>query len=417
MPAILVTLIVLYQARQGLAVLVARFIDPNFALWALVLIVLVGVLRILSVVHAYVTGDAVRVRHRRDVTALAVLLAIILATHGVGAYAVFLDYSTVQPIFVNNATPPGSDQTPNPSSSGQIPDGTIAPPVTPAPGGRITILLIGVDSFPTRGERLYDSIMVVSIDQATSKVAMVSIPRDSSNYPLYYGGTGGIKINSLVTYIEHGWIKSPDSPIDTFIKEISYLVGVQVNYYAMLDLSGFVKMIDMVGGVDINNPSLINDPTYDWLDGVHHGFTLTAGPHHLDGKNALAYVRSRHGSDNNDWKRASRQQEVLISLEHKIASPSMMFQLPDFMRTASASIRTNFPAGQIADMVNFGQSIPKDNISQVVLGPPYSDTNTSAGTSAWTSCLRLDKIAPLSVQFFGTDSRYSGTVQKDTCGG
>jgi anionic cell wall polymer biosynthesis LytR-Cps2A-Psr (LCP) family protein len=173
----------------------------------------------------------------------------------------------------------------------------------------------------------------------------------------------------------------------------------------------------MVGGVDINNPSLINDPSYDWLDGVHHGFTLTAGPHHLDGKNALAYVRSRHGSDNNDWKRASRQQEVLISLEHKIASPSMMFQLPDFMRTASASIRTNFPAGQIADMVNFGQSIPKDNISQVVLGPPYSDTNTSAGTSAWTSCLRLDKIAPLSVQFFGTDSRYSGTVQKDTCGG
>lgn len=412
--AVLVTLIVLYQARQGIAVLVARFIEPDFAFKALVLVVLVGILRVVAVVHAYYVGGASRSRRRRDVGVLGLLLVVILATHGLGAYAAYSDYSTMSSVFGDTQLP-NAGQSLAPGASGPIADGTLEPAVTPTPGGRVTILLAGVDSYVGRGERLYDSIMVVSIDRASGKVAMVSVPRDSSGYPLYFGGTGGVKINALVTYVQNGWIKSPDSAMTTFIKEIGYLVGVPINYYATVDLAGFMKLIDMVGGVDINNPTAINDPSYDWLDGVHHGYSLSAGPHHLDGKNALAYVRSRHGSGNNDWKRASRQQEVLVSLEHKMASPDMLFKLPDFMQTVAATMRTNYPAGQVADMVAFGQSIPKENISQVVLGPPYSDTNTSGTTKIWTSCLRLDKIAPLSVQLFGTDSRYSGMTQKNVC--
>jgi hypothetical protein len=66
-------------------------------------------------------------------------------------------------------------------------------------------------------------------------------------------------------------------------------------------------------------------------------------------------------------------------------------------------------------MVARGSEIPQENISQVVLGPPYSDLGTAGPGGPSTSCLRLDKIAPLSVQLFGSDSRYYGKKQPDTC--
>ena len=416
LPAVAVTLLVLFQARQGLTVLAARFVDPGYALAACILIILVGAWRAVAVLHAYSTGERVRVRRSPELGALSALLILILATHSLGAYVAFADYSTFSEIF-GGSDLPGVDQTPEASldpgatpgpSTSPTPIVTMAPQITPSPEGRVTILLTGLDQYAGRSERLYDSIMVVSVDRKSGKVAMVSVPRDSIKWPLYFNPKvlSSVKINALVTYAQHGWIQSPDDPYTTLIKEISYLVGVPINYYAILDLAGFMKLVDMVGGIDIDNPYLISDPVYDWLDGVHHGFTLTPGKHHLDGKNALAYVRSRHGSYNNDYMRASRQQQVLVAIERKMASPDMMLRFPEFMATASKTIRTNFPAGQVADLVALGESIPKESITQVVLAP---------STYMTANCLRLDHIAVLSVKLFGEDSRYYGKTQANVC--
>ncbi|MGZ6268915.1 MAG: hypothetical protein ACXWM8_09160, partial [Candidatus Limnocylindrales bacterium] len=76
-------------------------------------------------------------------------------------------------------------------------------------------------------------------------------------------------------------------------------------------------------------------------------------------------------------------------------------------------IRTDFPASQVADMVAAGQKIPSTNIEQYVLGPPYSVSSATATAS--TSCLMLDKVAPLSIKLFGQDSRYYGKTQAPTC--
>jgi LCP family protein required for cell wall assembly len=255
--------------------------------------------------------------------------------------------------------------------------------------------------------------MVVSVDTKAKTIAMVSVPRDSSGYPLYWGGTGHIKINSIPTYVKNGWLDSPDEPLPTLVKEIGYLVGVPINYYGVMDLGAFMKIIDLVGGVDINNHSAINDPSYDWMDGSPYGFALSAGPHHLNGRNALAYTRSRHGSGNSDYARAARQQEVLASVAHKMATPAMITKLPSLMDAAGSSVTTNFPASQVPDMVEFAQSVPATNYFSYVLGPPYS-VSTATATAA-TSCLDLGKVAPLSVKLFGTDSRYYGKKQPSTC--
>ena len=84
---------------------------------------------------------------------------------------------------------------------------------------------------------------------------------------------------------------------------MGFLLGAPIHYYAAIDLAGFRRMIDLVGGVTIDNREAINDPRYDWLDGTS-GFQLSAGKHHLDGRTALAYVRSRQGVGDNDFNRA-----------------------------------------------------------------------------------------------------------------
>ena len=278
-----------------------------------------------------------------------------------------------------------------------------------------------MDAAPGRGETLYDSILVVSFDPASNSVQMISVPRDSASFPFYFGGVDSptVKINSIPTYVKHGWIKSPNTPYVTLVKEVSYLVGIPINYYAVMDLLGFVKMIYTVGGIDVVNPAAINDPTYDWLNGGPLGFRLAAGPQHLNGKNALAYVRSRHGSDgttgNSDYARADRQQQVLLALLHKMAEPGEILALPGLISTIGSSVNTDFPANKVADYVSLGQGVPKGNIKQVVLAPPtYSKTGISKVTAS--SCLINAQVAALSVQWFGKDSTWYGQpAPANTC--
>ena len=340
-------------------------------------------------------------------------MAIVVLSHSAAGYMLWVGYeagskafSPTSPLIVEATQPPSlpPGATPAPAT----PTATVTePPI----GSRVTILFTGVDADPTRGEQLYDSIMVVSYDPPTNSVQMVSVPRDSASFPLYFGGqvSATVRINSLPTYVRNGWVRSPDPPYTTLVKEIAYLVGIPINYYAVMDLEGFVKMVDMVGGIDVNNPSEINDPSYATPVGTIIGFQLSAGPHHLDGNQALAYVRSRHGSNNSDWARASRQQEVLVSLLHRMSEPSKFLQLPNLISTLGSSVTTNFPAEQVADYVAVGQSIPAGNFKQVVLGPPtYTITNFPHTSSASTTCLLNYRVAELSVQLFGKDSTWYG---------
>ena len=384
--------ILAYEARRGPQVMVARLLEPSVASAVLIAFALLGVWRVASVLHAFAAADP-RKKHVADRLAASTLAIAIVATHVLGGYFLWSAYQMDLGIFGSgNDADPGTD---------------------PGSSSRVTVLFAGLDSYTNRSESLYDSLMVVSVDTETKRVAMVSVPRDTAGYPLYYGGTGKAKINSIPTYVQNGWLASPDKPLTTLVKEVGYLVGIPINYYAIVDLGGFVTMVDAVGGIDIVNPSDIYDPAYDFLDGHLSVFQLSAGPHHLDGRLALAYVRSRHGTGNSDYARAGRQQQLLVAIGHKMATPAMFARLPDLMKQAGSLVKTNFPASRVADMVEFSQSVPAANYDKYVLGPPYSVSSATAGAA--TSCLKLDKVAALSVRLFGADSRYYGKTQAATC--
>ena len=417
-PSVVVVLLLAYGLRRGPVVFAAQlFADRAFGLAAVAILILFGVWRLVAVIHSFLGGNRDSSRRVVDRALLAALAAVIVVTHLGGGYYLLAYSDAGSEVFDTGNTSLIVQATPGPSPSpgmtaGPTPTPEVAP--TPVPNGRVTILFTGRGSGTSYNA--YDSIMIVSLNPQANTIQMVSVPRDSASFPFYFGGVDApaVKINALPIYVRNGRIKSGDEPYTTLIKEVQYLVGITINYYAVMDIGGFITMINKVGGIDIVSPYAIVDPTYDWLDGRPYGFSLSAGPHHMTGQIALAYIRSRHGVGDSDWKRSSRQQQVLIALLHKMAQPSQFLALPGLLKTLGASVQTDFPADKVADYVALGQEVPSANITQVVLGPPYTITGISNVNAA--NCLLNDKVAALSVQLFGTDSLWYGKpAPADTC--
>lgn len=418
-PVLAVAALLLIAASGGVAVLASRMLVPAFAISVLLLVIALGVWRIAAILDAFRAVGTPDGRRRPVVRAVvALLIALVVGTHGLIALDSWSFVEASNRIFVGAASvpTPGLGETPAPS-------GTPAPSASdagaganygggsailpPAPSSRITILLTGIDAFRTRSEALNDTLLVVSFDPVKKTAAMLSVPRDTSDFPLYFGGVFHSKINSLMTWAYLHPDLTPDSPIDTLTKELGFLLGIPVNYYAAIDLAHFEKMVDLVGGVDVNNVKWINDGLYDWLDGSPRGFQLSPGRHHLGGRLALAYVRSRQGVGDSDYTRAARQQEVIVALAKRMASPALIAQLPSLLDAAASAIKTDLPSGRLPDMIQTASGFDLANVTKVVLNAPYNYHPPSSTTGGvWTSRLHMDRIAALSVKLFGTDSRY-----------
>ncbi len=424
-PALLATAVIVLQLSQGPLMVAASLWDESYFLAAAALVIALGMWRVAAVALAFMAAEGSRRPNLKSPAAVfaACLMAVILATHGLFVAGTWAWYQTSVSIQGNDlfadATPsgsaPGPTATPTPrDTTSYKPYPTNGPTATPAPTpnrNRITFLLVGIDFMSGRDHSLTDTLMLVSADIGTGKVAIVSVPRDTAYFPLYYGGWVGpaFKINTLWTASMSSSFGSPDPPMKTLENEIGYLVGIPVNYYAAVDLDGFAKMVDALGGVDVYNPHAINDPGT--------GIVLGAGQVHLDGPTAMLYVRSREGAGDNDYTRAARQQAVLVAVEHKVVSADGLPQLGTLLSLAGKTIATDFPLSKARDYVPAAEHASR--IENCVLGPPYSvhpDMSLSGGT--WTSRLDLDLVANLSVELFGQESRYHGQpgVAPAACG-
>jgi LCP family protein required for cell wall assembly len=412
LPMAIVLLIVLFQAlASGIDVFAANIIDPSVALTLLILIALFAVWRLLAMVDAVVITGGRRAFRGRTGAVFTALAALVLAVHGVAGYYAWSFYDAGSRIFVGEPNPdattgvsPGSSGTPAPTD-----DYVATPFATPETAtARITVLFTGIDHATSRTQSLNDTLLMVSVDPTTGGVDMVSFPRDIAQFPMYNGTTYNGKINSLMSYAKAHPDKYPDGPLPTLVHELSFLLGTPIHYYAAVDLDGFRRMIDAVGGVDVNVQRAIQDARYDWLDGSPHGFFLSAGMHHMDGRLALAYVRSRYGVGDNDFTRAARQQQLLVALRTKLTDPAMLTKLPDVLKIAGETIRTNFPAERVDEIVALARGVDEAGIERFVLQPPtysvHPPTNSTGGT--YILRLKMDALAALSIQLFGQNSSY-----------
>ncbi|MGD9527547.1 LCP family protein [Pseudonocardia sp.] len=182
------------------------------------------------------------------------------------------------------------------------------PAARPADEPGLTFLLMGTDSraaLPTTGSAAgadegsarSDVVMLARLAPDASSAAVVSIPRDSwVDIP----GRGPAKINAAYAY---------GGP-SLLVRTAEQLTGIRVDHFAVVDFAGFQAMVDAVGGIDVQ----VAAPT------SNYGVDFHAGMNHLDGAEALAYVRQRYDLPEGDLDRARRQQNALRALLTKVAS-------------------------------------------------------------------------------------------------
>jgi LCP family protein required for cell wall assembly len=420
------------ELSQGALGVAGDLLVDSFAFTLTVVILLAGLWRGVSMVHAMMVARPVRRWRLRYGALLGVLLIVVTAVHVRAAQypwsfynfdraVVADDEPTPTPIPEGTGTVgPSASPTASPTAEvtfgpvqpvdtvGPTPSPTPTPMPTPVPTyppnpHRITFLVTGIDYMQGRAHHSMDTLMVVSLETKTRKVTIISVPRDTANFDYYWGGQAGltVKINTFYSRVKSGQIKAPDAPLAALKKEIGFLVGIPVDYYASIDIDGFPGLVDLVGGVDVINPKPIHDP-------FSHT-ELPAGPIHLDGITALHYVRSRHGAGDTDYTRSARQQDVIVALERKVTSPEMVLKLPELLDAAGKVIQTDFPLKNAKGYLKVTSNLPAGNISKCVLGPPYNyhpDSKTTSGS--WTSRLKMDRVANLSVFYFGKESRFFG---------
>ena len=419
LPVIAVAGWLLALAGDGLTVFAFQLLDPMVATLLFWLIVVTGILRLVSILDA---GRMARlaggVMPRR---LIAVLLAASLAAHGLAGWYAQSFASAGTQIFVGRDSP---NDSPGPIASFDStavlqPDSSIAPdssadpfaavtlPTPARTSSRINVLLLGADSGLGYSHALTDSQIVVSIDTAAPTVIMASLPRDVAQFAFYAGGTYQGKINSLMSTAASNPARYPDGGIGTLAREIGFLLGIDIHYYAFVNLAGFGSLIDAVGGIDVVNPKQIADAGYQFPDG-QVGFFMKPGSQHLDSRIGLAFVRTREGIGDDDYTRAQRQQLVLQALRDRMTSSAMVPRLPGLLDALAKTVKTDFPVGRASEMLSLAQQIPNTAIQKVVLGPPYA-VNPPMSTTGGEWILRLDMaaVSAWSIEAFGPDSAYA----------
>ena len=232
------------------------------------------------------------------------------------------------------------------------------------PNRRFNVLLLGSDNdlkFSPNAV-LSQSIILVSIDPAAPDVAMISIPRD---FWVPIANYGYQKID--VAY-EVGGIALARSTVEK-------LFGITIDYYAWIGLNGLVQVVDTLGGVDVTVQHPILDEMYpDDLDSANpYAFLrlyIPAGPQHLDGTTALQYVRSRHGDLQSDFGRSARQQQVLLAINNRLQTLSVLSRVPQLVADLQGSVKTDLSLPALLQLVTLGRKLPPERIHQQVLSAP-----------------------------------------------
>ena len=380
-PVLLLAVLVGAAAVAAQSSLLSRLLDIRFLVGLMVLDVALLGWRVVAIVEAHVRRQRLSRRHWTSwLTAL--LVAITFVMHAAPAYYAVLGIDTLNAVALGGTSNGGLT-----GGFGRVPGFSSLPVPSDQPqveqGERVNILLVGIDAAPSRTTQLTDTMLVVSLDPVGGNSAMVSVPRDLYGVPLPDGRVYNNKLNSLMAVAESHPADYPLGGVGTLKAAIGNLLGVKIHYFAAINLLGFKQAVDSIGGVDITVERAINDPTYvDAESNQTVGFYLAAGPHHLDGRTALAFVRSRKGIGDNDFTRADRQQQLLTAMRAKLTAQNLLLVLPGLLDAVKSAIATDVPGDRIPDLAQAVQDADMSHLRRIVLQPPdymTADPHSSAG--------------------------------------
>ncbi|WP_199574124.1 LCP family protein [Streptomyces murinus] len=239
----------------------------------------------------------------------------------------------------------------------------------PLPAGSLNILVLGSDSRSGKADKELgggdssgarsDTAMVVHLDAGRTRATVVSIPRDTlvtrPSCPLPDGGSTAMAYGSMFNSAF-----SVGGPVCA-VKTVESITGVRMDHFVEIDFSGFAKLVDALGGVDVTTTQSIDD------DKSH--LHLAAGAHHLDGKQALALARTRHGiGDGSDLGRIGLQQLLVKALLKRISGTNLLTDPAKLYTVADAvtkSLTTDTGLDSLTELTELGKSLKGLSADQV----------------------------------------------------
>jgi len=298
---------------------------------------------------------------------LATLLVAFVILVGLGSFSLVRTVIGSGGTSFNPFNPPQVDNTP-------LPGVTPTPPTLEGPKykpwngvDRVTILAMGLDARDTGPEATStaartDTMVVLSLDPVTKIASMLSIPRD-----LYVDipGYGFDKINKA--YFDGEANRLQIGGAGLAIQTVENLLGIPIDYYAIVDFNSFTTFVDTIGGINVYVPfdNMVVDPV-----GNHNTTILNFGWNHLDGALALGFARARH-TENGDFDRAARTQQVILAIRDQVLNlnllPSLLLKAPQLWSQASSSVKTNLTMDQIIQLALIAKDLKRQNIRQGVI--------------------------------------------------
>ncbi|RME47761.1 MAG: LytR family transcriptional regulator, partial [Chloroflexi bacterium] len=291
-----------------------------------------------------------------------------------GLYFAYLFFGTMRALVANQSVPgvqtltdilPGQQAVRNLSEPGQ--DQPQAPEIVPTPPswdqGRVNILLLGVDQRAcedTGGAWRTDTMILVGLDPETKTASMLSFPRDLwVEIPTF----GPNRLNAAHFFGDA--YNYPGGGPALAKRTIQDNFAVPVHYYIRINFDGFRKVIDALGGIDIDVEEPIWDDRYPTDDCRYQTVQFDVGHYHMDGDQALKYARSRHYTS--DFDRARRQQQVLFAIYDKATSIQVIPRLPELWSTKGEAIQTDLSLIEVMKLARLGMQIDRDNIRRGVI--------------------------------------------------
>ena len=308
----------------------------------------------------------------RPIVGVALVLAMVLSsgTLGYAAYVLNVSRNAIGSIF------------------------SAGPAIDPV-DGRYNFLMMGGDAGDDRTGRRPDSLSVLSVDAKTGQTAIISVPRNLQNaqfsegspmrqiYPDGYDCGNECLINAINTEVtnEHADLYPgvADPGAQATLEAVSGTLGITVQAYVLVDMDGFAKLIDAMGGIRIKAGGWVplSGDMVDEANGIH-GMPLgwiPAGEQHLNGYHALWYGRSREFVD--DYARIQRQQCVQQAMLKQLDPATLLAKFEDIANAGTKVVDSNISASQLGSFVDLAMKAKGKEVSRLTIGPPDFDASFS----------------------------------------
>jgi LCP family protein required for cell wall assembly len=298
---------------------------------------------------------------------------------------------------------PSTEPSPSPLPS---PTGSAAPLTSPLPPWdgkeRLNILLVGSDEREGIAGKRTDTLIVVSIDPVTKRVAMFSLPRDTVDVPIPPGPARNVfgrvyagKVNGFYSAVARRPDLYPGTDATRGFNGVKAILGelygLDIRWFVEVNFDGFKRVVDAMGGVTINVQMPVSDDEYPGDDGRLRRVYIPTGVQHMTGEEALIYARSRHSST--DFDRGSRQQRVLVSLREQTDVASLVPRLDELVDALKTAIRTDIPVSELPKLLALADGVDIKDIRSYVFAPDFwAEERRSGDPRGYVIVPRLERI-------------------------